>query len=366
MRRYLLCAALDAAHLASDLFMGYCRTRAVQLGASAPRGEDLQFDIYEFRTGKVHTRTITWSSGQPTERVSSKARFAAVTRQDFEKRDLADGEVDEHAFKDGRTNVMSVTDIYDTIVSLGRDTPNTLEEVSIFSHAYLEGPILVNSYDDRRVRMPERLRLSSSDGEFRNIQGSERDPDDKDCRAQLDFVAPTMPTDRLKQFRAAFSPRGRIWIWGCNFDIKANMLLSVVQRNIAGRTDLGDDSLLRFRNLNKEQMSAFAEFNSNLKLDLDKLFQTRGCDVSFGRIRRSMWDKITASFVYHAARAAGVPAIGAIYGTYASFDQGSPKLMSISADTARNVAFYRNYFGFKTDSEGRNYGVFTQNMKISA
>jgi hypothetical protein len=56
--------------------------------------------------------------------------------------------------------------------------------------------------------------------------------------------------------------------------------------------------------------------------------------------------------------------IGAIYGTYASFDQGRPKLMSISADTARNVMFYRKYFGIKTDPEGRNYGVFTHGMKM--
>jgi hypothetical protein len=365
MRRYLLCAALDAAHLSSDLFVGYCRTRASQFASLAPRGEDLQFDIYEFRTGMVHTRAVTWSNGKAVERVGSKTLFGPVTRKDFETRALADEEVDEHAFKDGRTNVMSITDIYDAVVKIGEDSPSTLEEFSIFSHAYLEGPILVNSYDDRRVRMPERLRLSSSDGEFRNIQGSERDPDDKDCRAQLDFVAPTMPPDRLKKFRAAFSTRGRIWVWGCNFDKKANMLLSVVQRNIGGRADLGDDSLLKFRNLNKEQMSAFAEFNASLRLDLDSLFRTRACDVLFGKIRSAMWDKITASYVYQAAQGARVPAIGALYGTYASFDQGSPKLMSVSADTARNVTFYRNYFSFKTDPEGRNYGVFTHDMKMS-
>jgi hypothetical protein len=366
MRRYLLCAALDAGHLASGLFLGYCRTRASQLAALAPRREDLQFDIYDFKTGSVHTRTITWSNGKTSEKMSSKAIFAAVTQKDFERRELGDGETDEHAFKDGQTNVMSITDIYDAIVKIGLESPNTLEEFSIYSHAYLEGPILVNSYDDRRVRLPTRLQLSPTDGEFRNIQGSERDPDDKDCRAQLDFIAPTMSADRLKKFRAAFSPRGRIWIWGCNFDIKANMLLSAVQRNIGGRTDVGDDTLLKFKNLNKEQLSAFAEFNNNLKLDLEKFFRTRACDVSFGKIRRAMWDKMTASYTYQAAQASRVTAIGAIYGTYASFDQGSPKLMSVSADTVRNVTFYRNYFGIKTDSEGRNYGVFTHDMELVA
>jgi hypothetical protein len=299
------------------------------------------------------------------EKERSEPRFAPVTREDFERRELAEGEVDEHAFKDGRVNVMSITDVYDAIVKIGKEAPNTLAEWSIFSHAYLEGPILVNSYDDRRVRMPERLRLSSSDGAFRNIQGTERDPDDKDCRAQLDFMAPTLPPERLEHFRSAFSTHGRVWVWGCNFDYKANMLLSVVHRNIAGRTDLGDDTKLKFRNLNKEQLSAFAEFNGNLKLDLDRLFQKRECDVAFGKIRMAMWDKITASYVYHVAQAARVPSIGAIYGTYASFDQGSPKLMSVSADTARNVAFYRHYFGIKTDPEGRNYGLFTHGMKLS-
>lgn len=344
--------------------MGYCRTRSAQFAALATPGDDLQFTIYEFRTGMVHTTTITWSNERAIEKSSSKTRFSVISQHDFERRDLGDGEVDEHAFKDGRANVMSITDVYDAIVELGEESPNTLEEFSVFSHGYLEGPILVNSYDDRRVRVPERFELSPSDAEFRNSQGSERDPDNKDCRSQLDFIAPTMPANRLKRFQSAFSSRGRIWVWGCNFDIKANMLLSVVQRNIAGRLDLKDDKILTFKNLNKEQISAFVEFENSLKIDRYRLFKTRSCSVPFGNIRRAMWNKITASYVYHAAQAARVPAIGAIYGTYASFDQGNPRLMSISADTVRNVSFYRNYFDMSTDPEGRNYGVFTHNMKL--
>lgn len=368
MRRYVFCAALDYHSLSSDEFFNYAQRREKHLIGLSPRGQDVQVDIYEFKSGKVHTRKITWMGGKRAEVTGTVQPFAGVTRDDFETRQLKDSAPDTHAFKANRPKVMSIRDVYDAIIRIGTDAPNTLEEFSIFSHSYDEGPILVNSYNDRQVWVPERLRLSPTVGEYRHLQGTERNPDDKDCRAQFDFVAPTLPLERLEKFRAAFSSNGRVWVWGCAFDFKTNSLMSVVRRVISGKTNLSDDTVLKFRNLTIEQLNGFAEFADALKQDREVVNRTRGCDVTFGQIRRALWARVMASYTYQAAHALHVPCMGAIYGSYAEPDKGrkSPDLMSISTDTARNVSFYQTYFGTKTDAEGRNYTVFTYGMKMTA
>lgn len=361
MRRFIICAAVNYEQPSSELFFNYSQRRAGQLLKGVPRGEDARVDLYDFKSGSVQTRSITWTNGKLTEHRSTKKPFRPITMDDYIP---MPGTAEKFGFKDGRTGVMSILDIYDAIAAIGREQPNNLEEVSIFSHAYLQGPIMVNSYDDRVVKLPAALQLGTGGQAYRDIQGTERDPDDMDCRAQYDFTAPTAPPDRLAVMRIAFSSRGRIWTWGCNFDWKANSVLSAVRRAIAGRTDLGDDTVLVFKNLTKQQLASFAEFRQSLKIDRDAMYRTRSCAVTFKGIKQAMWDKISASYAFQAAQGIKVPAIGAIFGTYASFDQGNPELMSISADTASNVSLYRKYFGIRTDDEGRNYGVFTHDMKM--
>lgn len=360
MRRYILCGGLDYSNLSSDIFVNYCQKRAQQIIGQAPRGEDLWIDIYAFRSGTVHSRKIAWKNGKAIESTSVDKRYDPITKNDFERRESPE---DNYAFKAGRPKVMSIRNIYDDVAKIGADAPNTLEEFSIFSHAYIDGPILVNSYDDRRVMLPARLREEGAT--FRNLQGTERNPDDKDCRSQYDFVAPTMPFDKLRRFRAAFSPRGRIWIWGCNMDQKANQLLSHVRRIISGKGNLNDGTILQFKNMTKLLIEAFKEFDDVFKLDQHRMEHKFQADVSFGKIRQALWSRMTASYVCQAAQAVRVPVIGAMYGTYASFDVGSPPLLGISTDTVANVHFYRNHLGLKTDPEGRNFGIFAHDMKVT-
>lgn len=363
MRRYILCAAIDYKHLRSSEFMNYCSRRVADLISNAPRGEDLQLDIYEFKSGKVHSTTVRWVSGKAMQTTAVAQRFDPITEADFETRPLMGNQVDEHAFKAGRPKVMSIRDVYDAVVRTGAEFPNTLHEFSIFSHAYDDGPILVNSYDDRDVALPARFGVVAEG--YRRLQGTERNPDDKDGRAQYDFVAPTLPPKSREAFRAAFSPQGHIWVWGCNHDFKTNSLLSVVRRAIAGKGSLADDLILKFQNLTAEQLQGFLEFNHAFKLDRDQLLKTRACVLKFGQIREALWARITASYACQAAEHTQVRCIGAIYGTYAEPDKGrQPALMSVSADTSANVVFYRSYFGLTTDPEGRNYGVYTHGMKM--
>src|SRR5262249_51766217 len=90
----------------------------------------------------------------------------------------------------------SIKDVYAFVNQIGAKEPGTLAEPSIFSHAYYEGPILVNSSDSG--------------------QSIARDPDDKDGRYKKDFIPPDMLAKDLALFQKAFASGGSIWIWGCD------------------------------------------------------------------------------------------------------------------------------------------------------
>ena len=68
---------------------------------------------------------------------------------------------------------ISITDVYRHICGLGKFGPGTLREFSIFSHAYWNGPIMLNTFE--------------ADPPYKSSDS--RDPDDKDARMK-DFEHP--------------------------------------------------------------------------------------------------------------------------------------------------------------------------------
>ncbi|NIU88451.1 MAG: hypothetical protein GWN56_14655, partial [Nitrosopumilaceae archaeon] len=85
---------------------------------------------------------------------------------------------------------MSILDVYDEIIRIGNTAPNSLMELSFFSHAKNEGPILVNSYDDGIYGVHDEYRRMSY---VIDLPAPARDPDDKDARHDKDFREPTLP-----------------------------------------------------------------------------------------------------------------------------------------------------------------------------
>src|SRR6266511_955136 len=113
-------------------------------------------------------------------------------------------------------DTMSIVDVYRSI----RGAPaSSVLELSIFSHAFAEGPVLVNTFD--RVPPP------FPDG---SPQRTWTDPIDRDGRARTDFfpnmgedpnVSSAGPVKRggknaLNEFKAAFDSRGSFRVYGCN------------------------------------------------------------------------------------------------------------------------------------------------------
>jgi len=190
-----------------------------------------------------------------------------------------------------------------------------------------------------------------------------RDPDDKDGRALKDFVAPNMKPVDILAFRNAFAPNGYVWIWGCNFPRVVNQVLKLIEKNPRYSESIGDDQQLEFTALKADEIESFLVLNNFFNLDRQKLVTTRKCWVRFGDIKDALLAGIAGSYPYQLAANTKVRAIGALYGTYAEFFAtgkftNSPKLMAISPKTLSHVEFYKRHFKFKTDSEGRNYGIF--------
>jgi hypothetical protein len=113
--------------------------------------------------------------------------------------------------------VISIVHVYHSV----RGAPaGSVLELAIFSHAWLEGPVLQNTDDNVH---------GTADGTFPD--GSQRrDPNDQDGRSRTDFE-PNMGEDPTKesatpvksggknaltQFKSAFDAKGVIRVYGCN------------------------------------------------------------------------------------------------------------------------------------------------------
>ncbi|WP_298214545.1 hypothetical protein [Acidovorax sp.] len=361
MRRYLFCAGMDYFHPTSREYPTYADRRAAQLAKAAPRGEALRFDIFDMARGTRTIRRVAWSNGKPRE---SREELKVARPVDV-ARDMVKGQTTPHGvmhvLKDGRFDLMSITQVYEAGIGIGTDEPGTLHEFSIFSHSYENGPILLNSNDDRLLAVPPRG-ATAAQARALKIRGLMRDPDDKDCRAQYDFAAPTMDEAELAAFHQAFAKAGRCWVWGCTFEYEANTLLSVFRRALGDRKDFAKDPTIVVKLRTSEEVEGVLAFNTWLRLDPAVLRRKLQFNIGYSALKQLMWRKLTSTYPYAAAVGLRVPVIGAAYGTFAE-PEGTQGLMRVSGKTSANVTFYKQHFGMKIDPERRNYFVFTHDMK---
>lgn len=361
MRRYLFCAGMDYFHPTSREYPTYADRRATQLAMAAPRGEALRFDIFDFARGTQTIRRVIWNNGKRIESRKEKkvARPVDIAR-DMEKGPRTPHGV-MHILKDGRHDLMSIMHVYKAGIAIGMEEPKTLHEFSLFSHSYEEGPILLNSNNDRMLAVPPRG-ATAAQIQALKIRGSMRDPDDKDCRAQYDFVPPTLGEAELAAFRNAFAQRGQCWVWGCTFEDSANTLLSVFRRALLNRKDFTSNPTIIVKLRTKEEVDNVLVFQDWLNLDPTVLRRKLEFRIDYSAFKHLLWRKLTSTYPYAAAVGLRVPVIGAAYGTFAE-PEGTQGLMRVSGTTGANVSFYKSHFGMKTDSEGRNYFVFNHDMK---
>jgi hypothetical protein len=144
--------------------------------------------------GTVTVSEVTTDRGKSTRSVTTNRTHDAVTKANYSKglshATRMDLRIPGH---------MSITDLYEEVKDIGADpeTAGGLVEVSIFSHSFVDGPLLVDTNDSS----------PSSPG---------RDPKDLDARKDKDFKVPNMTSAQRAAFRAAFAPGAIWWTWGCD------------------------------------------------------------------------------------------------------------------------------------------------------
>ncbi|GIM29979.1 hypothetical protein CPJCM30710_26450 [Clostridium polyendosporum] len=354
MKQFILVAGVDYEFKGVD-FRVFCDNRMKRILLANRVKEEMTFKIFDFRRGEVVTHDITYPGGKQATKTTklTPSPFKSISRANYDRSVSSSGETD-YRFKDGQRNTMSILDIYNEVQHIGASAPGTLFELSFFSHSWIDGPILVNSYDDgiMYITVPP----STTPMPFVLPSGM-RDPDDMDPRAAKDFISPTMNTTALNNFQKAFHGRGYIWIWGCTFPLPVHEILVKIEHHPSYKErGLTDDVVFKITNFNAAQ----ADFlESWIKTELGGPFpDKKKIEIKFKFLKYFFCKVTRASYTYHIARNAKVKAYGGLMGTYSVYDSGSLPLMSVHKGFVRHFNFYKNYLGFAFDPEGRMYGEY--------
>ena len=264
---------------------------------TAPR-----FVLFDFKSGLVRRSVATLPNG--TRTWTEIARFDPVSAANYAPR--ADG---RKVFNKDQAGRMSITDVYAHVREIGRTEPGSLAELSILSHGWVGGPILVNSDDG--------LGTGTDD----------RDPDDKDARTEKDFVAPTMDAAMLAEFQAAFASDGFVWVWGCSFANSPRQVLYRVLSTAKYRgTALGqlvdtDTFTLTFPKEHAEKFF-FVDPDFFPQADANGTFQLT-FDRTLEQIKNFFFGRPSETYCQGIALAAQVSCFGALPGTYSDYERGA-------------------------------------------
>jgi hypothetical protein len=304
------------------------------------RMPDAKFTLFEFGTGKVDVSEKPSKKGAKRKWQTVKT-FTKITRKD---------NYDKHEFKKNPAGVMSITDVYAHIIGIGTKEPGTLKELSIFSHAWVDGVILVNSYDNT----PD--------------TSLARDPADKDARASKDFKAPNMTAAQRKAFGDAFGMGGEMWIWGCDATTSyVEVFLKIANSPTYRQAKPGKlDPATKFK---FEFTAKWADQHYEMNRDFFPAQTAAGKELlqferTLAEIEKFYDQAIDGTYSKAVASAGRALAYGALPGMGASL-QGKDGLMSVIRDASPegklNTSlweFYKRVVNQNEDYESRGYGTF--------
>jgi hypothetical protein len=336
-------------------FLGMAKNRQARLLA---RNAQLTVTILDVRAG---TKTVSEmkpnAAGTPVRQASTTSTHSSVTAANYSTG------LGHHArFDKDPAGRMSITDLYAAVEAIGANkaTAASLTEVSVFSHGFFGGPILVNSDDNSR-------------------SATARDASDKDARTEKDFKSPNMTAAQLTAFRAAFAPDAFWWNWGCTFTSSYRQVTHrFIHSPLHRRTPPG-----RLKDSDKLTFDFPQDMAQDIYGDDTTFFpQTKNVggrnagkfkELSFERTVKDVREFFQRGVrdTYHAAvgKAGNIKARGAFLGTYADYESNDPRIRLPLMEIPRSVSIFGTDFtgyirmwtvdfGFSQDPEGHGYGVF--------
>lgn len=351
MKQILLVAGVDFEFHGVD-FRSLADNRRALLERKNTKHDDLRFITMDVRSGQVEVRDITFPSGKRTETVASTTPFTPVTQASYGTN--AAGQV---RLKPALYTVMSITDVYARVRDIGSKDPGTLVELSFFSHGWMGGPILANSNDDRLMTLMIPNPFGPATPMTVAVTGNARDPDDKDARGHLDFVAPTMDPPALKLFKDAFASDGYAWLWGCAFPkVIHHALWAMEQSKDYKSSGLGQDVVVHMPAVTADDVTYLEQI---LAPKLGTFPSRSSLAVQFKYLRWAFFVANQMSYAYMFTVMTGIEVRAAALGTYAEYDTAGDKLMNVYSGFTAHFNFYKNYLGMTFDPEGRRYAVYT-------
>lgn len=365
VRRFILVAGYqyEGKEKSAVTFRELCEHRMRRLLQRMPTATVIIFDVGAGQVVTSEMRVVT-QSGHMARKQRSDRDFHPVTVANYSGKD----ENHPDRFDTNATGVMSITDVYAFVEKLGADksTAGSVGELSVFSHGFFNGPILVNSSDNTKDGNPA------------------RDPNDKDGRVEKDFSDPNMDKSARARFRKAFASDGICWTWGCSFttsyfQVQAKLFKTAVY-DAAARHQHGpipDGTVFSF------SFDAAAARGDSAFFDDDETFfpqfpadkkvpSTVTFSRTFREIKAFFQRGLNDTYAQGLATASGRPCFGALPGTYADFEENIkgtkyplmviprlPKRRKVFGDDlTAYVQFYESYLGVKEDPEKRGYGRY--------
>lgn len=330
-------------------FLDIARTRQKRLLTKNP---NLTTTIMDVGSGMTIERRVVPGKAKPT--ILSTSTHRPVTAKNYSK-----GLGEHTRFDRNRAGCMSITDLYSAVKAIGQNKAmmGGLIEVSVFSHAFVDGPILVNSNDGMKAQ-------------------AARDADDKDARANKDFTAPNMGIGDIAAFRAAFAPGAIWWDWGCQFPSSFRQVTDrVVHSPIYLRTPRGkmkDTDKIKFtfpRAMADEFFDRDPIFFPQAKDASGKHFKTLSFERTFKEIREFFLRGVHNSYHGRVGKAGQLTVLGGFLGTYADYEKNDWRIRDPLMEIPRKIPPFKDNFspyitmwtrdlGFAQDPEGHGYGVF--------
>lgn len=338
-------------------FLTIARNRRARLLAKNPALTVTIMDVGSGTTFVSAMVTGAASGAKPARKETSTVTHSKVTSANYSTG------LGHHArFNQNQAGRMSITDLYTAIQAIGLDkaTAGTLIEVSVFSHGWMGGPILVNSMDN-------------------SGSATARDPDDKDARLFKDFISPNFTAAQLTAFRAAFAPGAFWWNWGCAFtesyrQVTHRFVKSSLYRGTAsGKLKDTDKVKFDFSPEMAEQFysndAAFFPQTKHIGGANNGKFKELDFERTVKDVREFFLRGIDNCYHHIVAQAANVNARGAFLGTFADYEENDKSIKLPLMAIPRNYRIFKNDFtpyinmwirdwGFAEEPEGHGYGIF--------
>lgn len=328
--------------------------RQARLIAANPR---LKVTLMDVAAGTTSVSQMTLNAkNKPVRTVTRTATHKPVTAANYSQ-----GLSHHTTFDTDAAGRMSITDLYAAVEAIGnaRSTMHSLTEVSVFSHEYWQGPILVNSLDHSAT--------------------GARDPSDKDARLYKDFTSPSMGIGKAAAFKAAFTDDGLWWTWGCTFtesyrQVTDRFINSPLYRSTPP-AKLKDTDKIKFEFLQAMANAIYGDDTVFFPQDITpgpkgtKIMKVLKFERTVGDIKAFFYRGVSECYHTAVAKAGGVQARGAFLGTYADYESNDKAiklpLMEIprstkifGTDFTRYLTMWTKVLGFAADPEGHGYGVY--------